>query len=154
MYARPQIIVGAANFPHPFWKSRGGSLIVKAIPWAKSQVSHTETKTPLVVTFNPDVFLDKIRENEAQRAQTALRTPSPHPLSLHQRIPQDLLLLSSTDKGYREPMPNWNQEKRAPSKYNGLFADQSLPRMHSCIGVNHLGYKSDTRGQKCSGKTG
>ena len=40
------------------------------------------------VPFNPDIVLDKTCEEQAQRAQTAFRTPSPHPLPLHQRTPQ------------------------------------------------------------------
>lgn len=34
------------------------------------------------------MVLDKIREKQAQRLQTALRTPSPPPLPLNQRTPQ------------------------------------------------------------------
>ena len=45
-------------------------------------------KSTGLVPFNPNVVLDKIRENQAQRAQTALRTPSVPPLLLHQRTPQ------------------------------------------------------------------
>ena len=45
-------------------------------------------KSTGLVPFNPDIVLDKIREKQAQRAQTAIRTPSPPPLPLHQRTPQ------------------------------------------------------------------
>ena len=34
------------------------------------------------------MVIDKIREKQGQRAQTAPRTPSPPPLLLHQRTPQ------------------------------------------------------------------
>ena len=45
-------------------------------------------KSTGLVPVDPDVVLDKIREKQAQRAETALRTPSPPPLPLHQRTPQ------------------------------------------------------------------
>ena len=41
-----------------------------------------------LVPFNPDVVFDKIREKQAQIAQTAIQTPSPPPFPLHQRTPQ------------------------------------------------------------------
>ncbi len=46
-------------------------------------------KSAGLVLFNPDVVLDKIRKKQAQRQQTALRTPSPPPLPLNQRTPQE-----------------------------------------------------------------
>ncbi len=45
-------------------------------------------KSTGLVPFNPDVVLDKIREKQAQIAQTAVQTPSPPPLPLHQRTLQ------------------------------------------------------------------
>ena len=41
-----------------------------------------------LVLFNPNVVLDKICEKQAQRAQTAIRTPFLPLLLLHQRTPQ------------------------------------------------------------------
>ena len=46
-------------------------------------------KSTGLVPFNPDIILDKICEKQVQRAQIAIRTPSPPPLLLHQRIPQE-----------------------------------------------------------------
>ena len=54
----------------------------------KSTTIRHAFKSTRLVPFNPDVVLDKIREKQAQQAQTALRTPSPPPLPLHQRTPQ------------------------------------------------------------------
>ena len=45
-------------------------------------------KSTGLVPFNPDMVLDKIREKQAQRAQTTIQTPSPPPLPLHQRTSQ------------------------------------------------------------------
>ncbi len=63
-------------------------------------------KSTRLVPFNPDVVLDKIREKQAQRAQTAIRTPSPPPLPLHQRTLRDLPRLSNTGRSCKEHMPN------------------------------------------------
>ena len=45
-------------------------------------------KSTGLVPFDPDVVVDKIREKQAQRVETAVRTPSPPPLPLNQRTPQ------------------------------------------------------------------
>ena len=45
-------------------------------------------KSPGLVPFDPDAVLDKIREKQAQKAETALQTPSPPPFPSHQRTPQ------------------------------------------------------------------
>ncbi len=54
----------------------------------KPTTIHHAFKSTELVPFNPDVVLDKIREKQAQRAQTAIQTPSPPSLPLDQRTPQ------------------------------------------------------------------
>ena len=52
-----------------------------------STIRHAFKSTGLV-SFNTNVILDKICEKQAQRAQTAIKTPSSPPFPLHQRTPQ------------------------------------------------------------------
>ena len=55
-------------------------------------IYHTFKSTRLV-PFNSDVVLEKIREKQAQKAQTAIRTPFLLPLPLHQCTPQGPVLV-------------------------------------------------------------
>ena len=85
-------------------------------------------KSTGLVPFDPDVVPDKIREKQAQRAETALRTPSPPPLPLHQRTPQGPASVVKYGQNLQRAYAKLKSgERLTPSKYNGLFVDQSLP---------------------------
>ena len=92
-------------------------------PFKLTTIRHAFKSTSLV-SFDPDIVLDKVCEKQAQRVETAFRTPSSPSLPPHQRTPQGpasvVKYKQKLQKVYAKLKPG---EKVDSSKYNGLFVD-------------------------------
>ena len=102
-------------------------------------------KSTGLVPFDPDIVLDKIREKQAQRAETAFQTPSPPPLPLHQTYPSRTCLCCQV----------WTKitESICQLKPGEKIDSEQIQQFRSYFGVDRPGLKIDTRGHNRSGKT-
>ena len=117
----------------------------------KPTIRHALKSTGLE-PFNPDIVLDKIREKQAQRAQTAIRTPSPPPLPLNQRTPQGPASVIKYGQKLQRAYA-----KLKPGEKNRLRTNTTIysriHRFRSYTRVDRFGFESNTGGHNRSGKT-
>ena len=118
-----------------------------------SSIRHAFKSTVLVL-FNPDVVLDKIREKQAQRAPTTLRTPSPPPLSLYQRTPPGPALVVKYGQKLQRAYVKLKPGEKVDSEQIQRFICGSIASAHTLIRDDRSGSESDTRGHNRSGEMG